>query len=129
MKEYLVDFVAKETKDISQPRTVLKCPQCNFEYFHPVSISVYCKNEKTSISSTGITITNEENNTRGVTIALEYACESGYHGVITFQFYKDWQRYIIMNSPRILHGILFGVTESINVLNNWRVHQSFFSCS
>lgn len=82
-----VDFVSLESEVLSGD-TVLKCPQCGFEYLHPISVSVHRKNDKTIVTNEAITIKQEENKTRGVTIIMEYCCENGDHGELIFQFYK-----------------------------------------
>lgn len=69
---------------------ILKCPQCKSSaHLHLISASVHRKNDKTTVSNEGITIKEEENKTRGVTIALEYQCENyGHHGKIIYQFHE-----------------------------------------
>jgi hypothetical protein len=86
MKVEKVDFIEQNSKLDS--RTTLKCPQCGFECFHPISVSIHRGNDKTIVSSESIVIKEEKNEKRGVTITIEYHCENGHHGEIIFQFYK-----------------------------------------
>lgn len=81
-----VDFVSLESKISGD--TTLKCPQCGFEYLHPISVSIHRKNDKTAVTNEAIIVKEEENKTRGVTITMEYCCEDGHHGELTFQFHK-----------------------------------------
>lgn len=87
MKPEKVDFVQFDAPD-TFGGTTLKCPQCGFSYLHPVSLSVHRGNDKTTIDGESITIKQEENKTRGVTIIMEYVCENKDHGKLIFQFYK-----------------------------------------
>jgi len=83
-----VDFVQFEASD-TFGGTTLKCPQCGGSNLHPVSVSVHRGNDKTLIDSESITIKEEKNKTRGVTIIMEYCCEDQHdHGKLIFQFYK-----------------------------------------
>lgn len=82
-----VDFVAVPSK-ITSDETTLKCPECGDEHLHIVSVDVHRGNDKTTISNEAITVKEEKNETRGVTITLEYVCENGHHGKIIFQFHK-----------------------------------------
>jgi hypothetical protein len=68
--------------------TMLKCPQCAFEYLHPISVSVHRGDDKTTVTSESVIVKEEKNEKRGVTITMEYACENGHHGNLIFQFYK-----------------------------------------
>ena len=69
-------------------RWKLKCPQCNFDYIHLLSVVVLRGTDQTRISSEGIFVQEAENRMRGVRISIEYHCENGHHGRIIMQFYK-----------------------------------------
>lgn len=69
-------------------QSILLCPQCNFEYLHIISVSIHRGDDKITISADEVSIINEKNMTRGVTVSIEYSGECGHHGLIIFHFYK-----------------------------------------
>src|SRR4051794_3526192 len=64
------------------------CPHvgCKFEYIHPVKVVVNQGGSITTIVKEGTTTTEGEAASRGVTIAIYYACESGHFSVMRQQF-------------------------------------------
>jgi len=54
----------------------LKCPECDCENMHFLSISVLRKKDRTTVSSEGIFIEKAKNDMRGFRITVEYHCKS-----------------------------------------------------
>ena len=79
-----VEFQEDESRDYS----TLDCPQCGFNFVHPIAVNILRGTDITIINSKGITVSEEKNKNRGVTITLEYACENYHHGELIFQFNK-----------------------------------------
>jgi len=85
-------------------QSILLCPQCSFEYLHVTKVAIHRGSDKTTIVKDKITIEDNVNTSRGVTIAIEYLGECGHRGEIVFQFYKGnvevFHRYL----PIVEHG-------------------------
>lgn len=66
----------------------LVCPVCGYEYIHITAITCMRCTDETTITNQKILIKQSQNKTRGVTITLQYCCESGHNGKITLQFHE-----------------------------------------
>jgi hypothetical protein len=74
---------------------LLLCPECGFNYIHPISVKVATNKKVVSVDAEGTTIiraptaeTEQAIRQRGARIYLEYNCENGHHGYIILQFRK-----------------------------------------
>ena len=71
-----------------------KCPECGFDYNHPISVIVQKKDEEIKITDQkNIIINKEENKTRGVQIKIMFKCEEGHLWIKTYQFHKGQTLY------------------------------------
>lgn len=88
MKNNIESIKLKFSNKFIIGRSLLLCPQCNFEYLHIIKTTVHRRRDKISIVKENISIKDEINTSRGVTITIEYLCESNHRGEIIFHFYK-----------------------------------------
>ena len=75
-------------KGIYTSEDTLKCPFCDFDCLHILSISVHRGMDKTVINNKGIFVKEEKNKLRGVVLIVEFCCEEGHHFNTITHFHK-----------------------------------------
>ena len=69
-------------------KDALKCPFCDFDYLHILSVSVHRGLDKTIINNKGIFVKQEKNELRGVVLIVEFCCENGHHFNTIIHFHE-----------------------------------------